>query len=163
MMSKIGFYTGICWSISFLISAYSMSHPGWGFAGEILGLLSVWVAGVQLRMLDIHGIRRRWHKSLTVQLLAAVLCTFVQYIFFRYVDGGRFMQAILDFYANPENRAIIEQQYPGIDVHEVLKSFSTIEISQLVMSFLIMNSLIAVLLSIPTMIVSRPRAEKKIL
>lgn len=72
------------------------------------------------------------------------------------------MQAILDFYANPENRAIIEQQYPGIDVHEVLKSFSTIEISQLVMSFLIMNSLIAVLLSIPTMIVSRPRAEKKI-
>lgn len=77
------------------------------------------------------------------------------------MDGGKFMQAILDFYDNPENKAIIEHQYPGIDVQEVLQSFRTIELSQLVMSFLIMNSLVAVLLSIPTMIVARPRLEGK--
>lgn len=160
-MSRIGFYTGVCWSISFLITAYSIGKPGLGLAGEIVGLLSIWVAGIQLRAHEIQGIRRRWHRSLAVQLLAAVLCTFVQYIFFRYMDGGAFVQTILDFYGNPENKALIEHQYPGVNVQEVLDSFRNIELSQLIMSFLIMNSLIAILLSIPTMFVARPRPGQK--
>ncbi|MBO7347838.1 MAG: DUF4199 domain-containing protein [Bacteroidaceae bacterium] len=160
-MSRIGFFTGICWSISFLITAYSLGKPGMGLAGEIIGLMSIWVAGIQLRTQNIRGTRRRWHRSLAVQLLAAVLCTFVQYIFFRYMDGGTFVQTILDFYGNPENKAVIEQQYPGVNVQEVLSAFSTIELSQLIMSFLIMNSLIAILLSIPTMFVARPRSGHK--
>lgn len=123
--------------------------------------MSIWVAGIQLRTQNIRGTRRRWHRSLTVQLLAAVLCTFVQYIFFRYMDGGTFVQTILDFYGNPEDKAVIEQQYPGVNVQEVLSAFSTIELSQLIMSFLIMNSLIAILLSIPTMFVARPRSGHK--
>ena len=160
-MSKTGFYTGICWSISFLITAYSLGKPGMGLAGEIIGLMSIWVAGIQLRAQDIQGIRRRWHRSLAVQLLAAVLCTFVQYIFFRYMDGGTFVQSIFDFYGNPENKALIEHQYPSVNVQEVLNSFRTIELSQLILSFLIMNSFIAILLSIPTMFVARPRPGYK--
>lgn len=77
------------------------------------------------------------------------------------MDGGTFVQTILDFYGNPENKAVIEQQYPGVNVQEVLSAFSTIELSQLIMSFLIMNSLIAILLSIPTMFVARPRSGHK--
>lgn len=132
-----------------------------GLAGEIIGLMSIWVAGMQLRTHNLQGIRLRWHRSLMVQLLAAVLCTFVQYIYFRYMDGGTFVQTIFDFYSNPENKAVIEQQYPGVNVQEVLKALCTIELSQLIMSFLIMNSLIAVLLSIPTMFVARPRSGSK--
>lgn len=132
-----------------------------GLAGEIIGLMSIWVAGMQLRTHNLQGIRQRWHRSLMVQLLAAVLCTFVQYIYFRYMDGGTFVQTIFDFYSNPENKAVIEQQYPGVNVQEVLKALCTIELSQLIMSFLIMNSLIAVLLSIPTMFVARPRSGSK--
>lgn len=77
------------------------------------------------------------------------------------MDGGTFVQTIFDFYSNPENKAVIEQQYPGVNVQEVLKALCTIELSQLIMSFLIMNSLIAVLLSIPTMFVARPRSGSK--
>ncbi len=132
-----------------------------GLAGEIIGLMSIWVAGMQLRTHNLQGIRQRWHRSLMVQLLAAVLCTFVQYIYFRYMDGGTFVQTIFDFYSNPENKTVIEQQYPGVNVQEVLKALCTIELSQLIMSFLIMNSLIAVLLSIPTMFVARPRSGSK--
>ena len=144
-----------------MITAYSLGKPGMGLAGEIIGLMSIWVAGMQLRTHNLQGIRQRWHRSLMVQLLAAVLCTFVQYIYFRYMDGGTFVQTIFDFYSNPENKAVIEQQYPGVNVQEVLKALCTIELSQLIMSFLIMNSLIAVLLSIPTMFVARPRSGSK--
>ena len=90
MISRIGFFTGLCWSASFVLAMLSLTQPSWGFAGNLLGVLSIWVAGVQLRAMQMSipkeeshwGVRQRWHKSLQVQLLAALFCTFVQYVYF---------------------------------------------------------------------------------
>lgn len=167
-MSKIGFFTGLCWSASFILAMFSLTQPAWGFAGNILGVLSIWVAGVQLRNMQAQlpsgtepwGVRQRWHKSLVAQLLAALLCTFVQYIYFRYIDNGRLLTALTLVYTDPTYTDTLIQAMPDFKPQEVLDAISKITLQDLVLNFLVMNSFIALLLSLPTAFVARERKKK---
>lgn len=162
-MSKIGFYTGLCWSASFILAMLSLTQPAWGFAGNFLGVLSIWVAGVQLRALqaqlptgqELWGVRHRWHKSLQVQLLAALLCTFVQYLYFRFFDNGRMLTALTEVYTDPTYTEVLKQTMPELKPQEVLDVISQITLTDLTMNFLIANSFLAILLSLPTAFVAR--------
>lgn len=166
-MSKIGFYTGLCWSASFILAMFSLTQPAWGFAGNFLGILSIWVAGFQLRTLqtsssaDSHpwGVRKRWHKSLQAQLLAAILCTFVQYMYFRYVDNGRLLTALTEIYSNPLYADAMKQAVPGSDAKEMLALMSQISLTDLTLNFLVFNSFIAIVLSIPTALVAKVKVN----
>lgn len=162
-MSKIGFFTGLCWSASFILAMISLTQPAWGFAGNFLGVLSIWVAGVQLRAMQAKlpsdqepwGVRQRWHKSLIVQLLAAVLCTFVQYVYFRYFDNGRMLTALTETYTNPIYTDAMMKTLPDFKPQEVLDVISQISLRDLALNFLVVNSFLAILISIPTAFVAR--------
>lgn len=166
-ISKIGFYTGLCWSASFLLAMLSLTQPAWGFAGNLLGVLSIWVAGVQLRAAqesmskeeEPWGVRQRWHKSLQVQLLAALLCTFVQYMYFRYVDNGRMLTALTEVYTNPEYTELMKQAVPEYKPQDVLDLLSQITLRDLAINFLVLNSFLAIVLSIPTAFVAALRKK----
>ena len=166
-ISKIGFYTGLCWSASFLLAMLSLTQPAWGFAGNLLGVLSIWVAGVQLRAAqesmpkeeESWGVRHRWHKSLQVQLLAALLCTFVQYMYFRYVDNGRMLTALTEVYTNPEYTELMKQAVPEYKPQDVLDLLSQITLRDLAINFLVLNSFLAIVLSIPTAFVAAVRKK----
>lgn len=166
-ISKIGFYTGLCWSASFLLAMLSLTQPAWGFAGNLLGVLSIWVAGVQLRAAQASmpkeeepwGVRHRWHKSLQVHLLAALLCTFVQYMYFRYVDNGRMLTALTEVYTNPEYTELMKQAVPGYKPQDVLDLLSQITLRDLAINFLVLNSFLAIVLSIPTAFVAAVRKK----
>ena len=163
MISKIGFFTGLCWSVSFVLAMLSLTQPVWGFAGNFLGVLSIWGAGVQLRIYQqmsieksqVWGIRTRWHKSLIVQLLAAVLCTFVQYLYFRYFDNGRMLTALTELYTNPVYTDAMKEAMPKYNPQEVIDLLSKITFADLTSTFMLMNSLLAIVLSIPTAFVAR--------
>lgn len=166
-ISKIGFYTGLCWSASFLLAMLSLTQPAWGFAGNLLGVLSIWVAGVQLRAAqesmpkeeEPWGVRHRWHKSLQVQLLAALLCTFVQYMYFRHVDNGRMLTALTEVYTNPEYTELMKQAVPEYKPQDVLDLLSQITLRDLAINFLVLNSFLAIVLSIPTAFVAAVRKK----
>lgn len=168
-ISKIGFFTGLCWSASFLIAMYSLTNPAWGFAGNLIGMLSIWVAGVQLRAFQMllpadaqpWNMSTRWQKSIMVQLLAAVLCTFVQYIYFRFVDGGRLLTIMTETYNNPAFIESMKEIMPEYKPEMVLDMLSQISLTSLTMNFLIINVLLALLLSVPTAFVARPRVITK--
>lgn len=163
MISKIGFFTGLCWSASFVLAMLSLTQPVWGFAGNFLGVLSIWVAGVQLRVFQQMpseksqpwGIRARWHKSLVVQLLAAVLCTFVQYLYFRYFDNGRMLTALTELYTNPVYTDAMKEAMPEYNPQEVIDLLSKITFTDLTFTFMVMNSFLAIVISIPTAFVAR--------
>lgn len=168
-MSKIGFFTGLCWSASFILAMISLTQPAWGFAGNFLGVLSIWVAGVQLRAMQTQlpsgqepwGVRQRWHKSLIVQLLAALLCTFVQYIYFRYFDNGRMLTALTETYTNPNYTEVMKNTVPDFKPQEVLDIISQISLRDLALNFLVVNSFLAILISIPTAFVARFKKKNK--
>ena len=166
-ISKIGFYTGLCWSASFILAMLSLPQPAWGFAGNFLGVLSIWVAGVQLRAAQASmpkeaapwGVRQRWHKSLQVQLLAALVCTFVQYLYFRYVDNGRMLTVLTEVYTNPEYTELMKQAMPEYKPQDILNLLSQITLRDLAINFMLMNSFLAIVLSIPTAFVARTRKQ----
>ena len=163
MISKIGFFTGLCWSASFILAMLSLTNPSWGFAGNFLGVLSIWVAGVQLRVAQIPlvadnqlwGVRQRWHKSLQVQLLAGLLCTFVQYVYFRFLDNGRMLTVLTEVYTSPEYTELIKEAVPDFTPQQVLEMLLQISLTELALNFLIINAFLAIVLSIPTAYVAR--------
>ena len=166
-ISKIGFYTGLCWSASFILAMLSLTQPAWGFAGNFLGVLSIWVEGVQLRAAQTSmpkdeaywGVRQRWHKSLQVQLLAALVCTFAQYIYFRYVDNGRMLTVLTEVYTNPEFAELMKQAMPEYKPQDILDMLSQITLRDLAINFMLMNSFLAIVLSLPTAFVARLRKQ----
>lgn len=163
MISKIGFFTGLCWSASFILAMLSLTNPSWGFAGNFLGVLSIWVAGVQLRAAQmplatdnqLWGVRQRWHKSLQVQLLAGLLCTFMQYVYFRFFDNGRMLTVLTEVYTSPEYTELIKEAVPDFTPQQVLEMLSQISLTELALNFLIINAFLAIVLSIPTAFVAR--------
>ena len=163
MISKIGFFTGLCWSASFILAMLSLTNPSWGFAGNFLGVLSIWVAGVQLRAAQmllsadnqLWGVRQRWHKSLQVQLLAGLLCTFVQYVYFRFFDNGRMLTVLTEVYTSPEYTELIKEAVPDFTPQQALEMLSQISLTELALNFLIINAFLAIVLSIPTAFVAR--------
>ena len=163
MISKIGFFTGLCWSASFILAMLSLTNPSWGLAGNFLGVLSIWVAGVQLRAAQmliaadnqLWGVRQRWHKSLQVQLLAALLCNFVQYVYFRFLDNGRMLTVLTEVYTSPEYAELMKGAVPDFTPQQVLEMLSQISLTELALNFLIINALLAIVLSIPTAFVAR--------
>lgn len=166
-MSRIGFYTGLCWSASFILAMLSLTQPVWGFAGNLLGIASIWVAGWQLRVWQMKnpdkehlwGVRQRWHKSLLVQMLAALLCTFVQYLYFRYMDNGEMMSILTELYSNPANVETLKQMVPEYDPKEVVTLLTQITLRDLTFNLLVVNAMLALLLSIPTAFVARYKAS----
>lgn len=169
MLSKIGFYTGLCWSLSFILVMLSLTQPAWGFAGQLLGIGSIWVAGWQLRMWQaaavkedasaLWGVRQRWHMSLYAQLLAALLCTCVQYLYFRYVDNGEMLRVMTDVYTNPANAEALKQMMPEFDPKETIAMLSQISLRELTLNFMVMNAFVALMLSLPTAMVARQRKK----
>ncbi len=143
----------------------SLTQPVFGLTGNFLGIASIFVAGWQLRAMQMNDgadaqswpVHRRWRMSLQAQMLAGVLCLFVQYIYFRYMDNGRFLTSLTDMYGNPQFGEMMQQMMPGSNPREVLKAFSSITLNALALNFLVVNSFFAIILSIPTAIVARKR------
>lgn len=167
MIYKIGFYTGLCWSASFLLAMLSLTQPVFGLTGNIVGLASIFVAGWLLRamqMTDDAGaqpwaVHRRWRMALRAQMLAAVLCLFVQYMYFRYADNGRFMASMAKMYENPQYSEMMRQLVPGSSPQGVLDMFSQITLNDLALNFMVINAFLAIILSIPTAFVARVRPK----
>lgn len=168
-MYKIGFYTGLCWSASFLLAMLSLTQPVFGLTGNLVGLASILVAGWLLRAMQMTddadaqpwGVHRRWRMSLQAQMLAAVLCLFVQYMYFRYVDNGHFMASLVDIYSNPQYGEMMQQLVPGSKPQEVLDTFYKITLNELALNFFVINSFFAIILSIPTAIVARVKPKTR--
>ncbi len=167
MIYKVGFYTGLCWSGSFLLAMFSLSQPMFGLTGNLLGLASIWVAGWMLRKVQAEdhasepwGVSQRWRMSLKAQMLAAVLCLFVQYMYFRYIDNGHFLSAAIEMYSQPEYAEMLQQMAPGSKPQDILDAFSAIPLNLLALNFLLINSLFAIVLSIPTAFVARMKDKR---
>lgn len=162
MIQKIGLYTGLVWSGSFIFTMLSLTQPGWGFAGNLLGIATIWVAGIQLRNIQDTpwSLHQRWRKSLSVHALAALLCTFVQLIYLRFIDGGTMVDSIVRLYQTPDIADAIKKSMPDFDIEQTIGLLNNITLSELMGQMLMMNAFFAILLSIPTAVVAKVRNDR---
>ena len=161
MIQKIGLYTGLAWAGSFVFTMLSLTQPGWGLAGNLLGVSTIWVAGLQLRNAQEQpwSLHQRWRKSLSVHALAVLVCTFVQLLYFRFIDGGTLIESIVQLYQTPEIADALRKTMPELDIEQTVSLLSSLTLSELMGQILMMNAFLAILLSIPTTIVATRRTQ----
>ena len=163
-----GLWVGMFWAASFLLTVYSISHPGAGGLGLLIGLgslpLAVWLLRGFRQSVAPLPLRRAWYMAWMMFIGAALLCTAAQYVYFAYFDGGQLVRAYSDIMQLPEMHDMVQQMMPGQDVdavmNEALTAFSTTPPSQLALQFMFWNVLIATFFAFPTALFSFTRPKE---
>lgn len=158
-----GFWVGLCWVGSFMLTVAGLSSPMMSNLGLLMGLGSL-VLGVSL----LRGFRdhigplplgRAWYMSWLTFMAAALLCTAFQYIYFAYLDDGAFVVAYTEMLHRPEMEEAIDNMFPQEDMRkqmdEFISIFSTTPPAQKAISFLMANVLLASIVAFPVALFSK--------
>ena len=91
----------------------------------------------------------------SLQLLDTIRLDQKEYVYFRYVDNGRMLTALTEVYTNPQYTDLLKQSMPEFKPQDILDVFSQITLTDLTINFLLVNSFLAIVLSLPTAFVAR--------
>ena len=165
LAARSGLYVGVLWTGSFLCSIFSLDHLVLGYVGNLLALFSLFTLVAILRN---HGRRtpgftflRRWWVAWNTCMYASLLTTFCQYLYFRFLDGGRMMQSLAAMLEKPEYQEVLQAVSPGIDPSETISALSTMTVGSMVASLLTFNLLASLLASVVAAIFSATRPDVK--
>ena len=70
------------------------------------------------------------------------------------------MTALTNLYSNPEYASLMSENIKDYDPSLVISTLQNMTLGQLTMEFLILNSFIALVLSLPTMLVAKTRDKQ---
>lgn len=161
----LGLWVAVLWSGSFLCYMWGLTHPWLSVVSLFLGVYSVVPAGRAAglyRAFAPEGGRRRymWLQIMIIYLFATLLTTLVQYLYFRYLDGGQLMATFQKSLALPEMRQMVDTLPEGT-VDQCLRTLA--DPAALAFNCFTANVMLSLLLSLPALMygfaVSR-RAKK---
>ena len=158
-----GFWVGLCWAGSFMLSAAGLSSPLMGNLGLLLGLGSLALGVSLLRGFRDHvgplPLGRAWYMSWLMFMAAALICTASQYIYFAYLDDGAFVVAYTEMLQRPEMEEAVNKMFSQEDMRkqmdEYITIFSTTPPAQKAASFMFFNVLLASIVAFPVALLSK--------
>ncbi len=149
-----GMKIALCWSATFLCSMYGMRVVLLSDVGLVIGLYSVYYAGRLIRDYnkenDNSSMLRTWWMSFLTYIFAALCTTLVEYLYFRYLDGGMLAERLEMALQIPAYRQMFEE-LSGEDFEQAMAVFSNP--SQLAYGMFMLNVTLGFILSIPTMMI----------
>ncbi len=157
-----GLLVGTCWSASFLCTMWGQGHPFVGNLGLLIGLVSIYYAGRLIRGYNVEsgnrGWLRTWWMSCLTYLFATMLTAVVQYVYFRYFDGGMLVRQMEQVMQMPQYK----QLFAGVDEGALQQALVSLNSpTQLTVRFFSMNILLGLVLSIPTLLIAGTGLNKK--
>ncbi|MBQ7443309.1 MAG: DUF4199 domain-containing protein [Bacteroidaceae bacterium] len=164
-----GLWIGICWTMSFALTVYGLTHPLAANVGTLVGIASLPLAVWLLRGFRDHvagelPLRRAWHMAWMSMLGAALITSLAQYIYFAHIDGGAMLRAYTDILAQPQAQELLRQLLPGQDTDaltaEALEALATTSAVQLTFQFLFWNVLLATVCSLPVALAAKSPLRK---
>lgn len=145
---QLGLLTGCLWIASFALVVYNLPSV-LAEIGYILGIASIPFVGLRLRKLRTLVCEMTLGRTLWVAwftfMCAILLLTMAQYIYFAFLDNGRFVENILamlsakevvDAYTEVGGAEMLEQ------VTESIKMLADTSVRELVMSFMTSNLMV---------------------
>lgn len=155
MIPKYGLFLGAFWALSFVFTVQGLSVPGLGILGDVVGIMSIFAAGNMLRRIQEQwepepvalGYASRLRLSLRLNMCATMVCTFIQTLYMKFVDGGQIMETITQLYSDPQYQESLQTMMPGVTLQQITQMIQSISISQLIIQFLLINIVIGVILA----------------
>ena len=158
---QYGLVVGVLWIVSFGCAMYSFDYPLLGHAGNLCALLSLY-AEVRLlkhfqREIAVLGGMRRWWMAWNISMYAALLTSFAQFLYFRFIDGGHLLASFRSVAEQPEYKAAMESLMPGMDIGAVLEELCGMPIGALMVNFIAFNFFAALVFSVVSAALSAVR------
>lgn len=152
LAAQSGLIMGALWTGSFLCSIFSFDHSLLGHLGNLLALISIlaltFILRAHARSHQGFTLLRRWWTAWNTCMYASLLTTLCQYLYFRFLDGGRLMQSVTSMLEKPEFREALEAVSPGTDPIQMLEALGQMSVGDMIVSLLTFNLLASLLASI---------------
>ncbi len=143
---------GALWTGSFLCAVSAFTHPALGHVGNLLAVVSVFVLVNALRNVGrgTTGFHfgRRWWMGWTTCMNASLLTTLCQYLYFRFLDGGRLMQSVTAMMETAEYREALKALSPDFEPDEMVSALGAMTVGDMIVSLLTFNLMASMLVSL---------------
>lgn len=155
----LGLRVGIMWIASFLLVVYTFPSL-FVDLGIGLGFLALPLAGMNLRRFVQHvdgcvGFRAFWTSWFTY-MCAMLVTTAGQYLYFAFLDGGRFVNNLVEMYSSKEVVELNEKLMGSSDMlaqmQQSLEQMQGMSTKETMMMFLFVNIMAAAIFSGFTML-----------
>ena len=131
---------------------YAFDHSLLGHIGNLCALLSLLV---EIRLLKkfqheiapLSGMRR-WWMAWNTSMYAALLVSFLQFLYFRFIDGGHLLASFCRIAEQPEYREMMESLMPGTDFDALIEELTGMPVGALMVNFIAFNFFAALLFSV---------------
>lgn len=156
---QYGLVVGVVCLASFLCTMYAGNSLLMAQTGNLLGLFAVMTAGTQIRMYRAQvarlNFRQAWYMAIFIYLFAIIVTALGQYLYFALLDNGTLREQILTMLETPEYQKLLAQLTGTTDTDEILRSTADLMQSptQMTVQLMWMNVLLALLLSVPTVLI----------
>ena len=153
---QYGLVVGVLCSASFLCSMYGTAYLLLGHVGNLLGIVAFVTAGTLIRHYGRQMGRLTFGRSCYMAMLtyvfAIMVVAVVQYVYFRFLDGGRLGEQVLQVLQMPEYRQWMQQMVPGQDLDELMDQMirMTHQPERITLQLMWMNLVFALMLLVPT-------------
>ena len=157
---------GVMWSASFLCTMYGTERPLLSMLSTALAIISIFMLYKQLtnyRKLFpsvswLHILR----LSFVTCLLAGLLTDAAQYLYFLFLDNGRFLSMLGNAFQNEEYREVWKQLMPDVNLSEMQKMIQSMSVRDIMLQFAFYNLLLALPVSlIAALPVRAPQPQKE--
>ena len=157
---------GVMWTASFLCTMYGMGRPLVSMFGSALAIVSIYLLYRQLTNYRRLYPTASWLHTLLLSfvtcLLAGLLTDAAQYVYFAWLDDGRFLTLLGSTFASPETREAWKQMMPEVNPDEMLAAMQQLSIRDIMAQIAFYNILLALPVSlIAALPARRPRSDFK--
>lgn len=145
---RYGLLVGGMWIVAFICSMYSIRNPFIGITGNTVALLSLYVLFIIVVRYRAFIAPLSFSGCFTVAwftcLFAGLITTLGQYLYFCFLDKGRFMGTITELLSSDQYAQMMKQAAPGIDPKEMTKLLDNIHMNDLIFGMLQFNFLLSI-------------------
>ncbi len=145
--SVLALVVGGLWSVAFLFSMYGLNYPLLGVVGYSVVLVSL-VAFYNMlmnyrRFVERLAVKPTIKLALCISLYSTLILTAVQCLYFVFLDGGRFLSAMLAALEMPEMQEYLKQtQSPECTLDMMKEQIQQMTVGVITLEFFFINILL---------------------
>lgn len=158
LAARSGIPMGTLWLLSFALVIISINEPAFGLFGNLCAFYTV-IYGIRLvrrlrgAVQGLAFVKCLYYIWLTC-LFATLLTTFGQYIYFAFLDNGRFVQGFIRIMQDPLYAESFQQFYPeGFDMDKMVELVSSLTVRDIVAQLLVTNLFCSAVVAIPAAVI----------
>lgn len=150
-----GALLSVMWTISFALYVIGMANPMMMMGGFIIAVSSPVFAAMRVRKFrdnareGVISFGRAYTYTVLTFFYAALLFAVVQFVYFRFVDGGYMLSQVMDLMSQEPNKQVIEAYGMTDTMNESIKLMAETRPIDYAVNYLSINMMLGMVLGLP--------------